>query len=157
CGLFEDVFVPPCADDSGIAIGVAVDAQRHFTGNAKLNWDVYAGEDFHDDAPVPDTLEQLPFDYGVIAGMLRDGAVIAWVQGRYEIGPRALGNRSILAAPFTKKTTDRLNWIKQRESYRPVAPVCLEQEVSRWFEWSGPSPHMLYFQNVIAKELLAVT
>jgi predicted NodU family carbamoyl transferase len=157
CGLFEEVFVPPCPDDSGSALGVAVDAQRHFTGLAKLSWDVYAGEEFLDDAPIPEPFEQIPFDYDLVAQLLRDGAVIAWVQGRYEIGPRALGNRSILAAPFSRETTDRLNWIKQREHYRPVAPVCLESEVSRWFEWSGASPHMLYFQNVRSSELRAVT
>ena len=156
-GLFEDVFVPPCTDDSGSALGVAVDAQRHFTGQAKLNWEVYAGEEFLDDAPIPDQFEKIPFDYDLIAGLLREGAIVAWVQGRYEIGPRALGNRSILAAPFSRETTDRLNWIKRREDYRPVAPVCLESEVSKWFEWGGPSPHMLYFQHVKSPELQAVT
>jgi hydroxymethyl cephem carbamoyltransferase len=156
-GLFEDVFVPPCADDSGCAVDVAADAQRHFTGNAKLTWDVYAGETFRHDADVPATFERRALDYEEAARLLCDGAVIAWVQGKYEIGPRALGNRSLLAAPFSKDTTDRLNYIKQRESYRPVAPVCLEEQVSDWFDWRGPSPHMLYFQTVKSEKLRAVT
>jgi predicted NodU family carbamoyl transferase len=79
------------------------------------------------------------------------------VQGRYEIGPRALGNRSLLAAPFTKATTELLNRIKRRESYRPIAPVCLEEQVSTWFDWRWPSPHMLYFQTVESDDLRAVT
>ncbi len=156
-GLFEDVFVPPCADDSGCAIGVAADAQRHFTGNAKLTWDVYSGEPFEHDEDVPAMFERRALNYDEVARLLRDGAVIAWVQGRCEIGPRALGNRSLLAEPFSKATTDRLNHIKQRESYRPVAPVCLEAQVSEWFEWNGPSPHMLYFQLVKSERLRAVT
>jgi hydroxymethyl cephem carbamoyltransferase len=156
-GLFEDVFVPPCADDSGCALGVAVDAQRHFTGNAKLKWSVYAGEAFQHDTDVPEMFERRALNYDEASRMLRDGAVIAWVQGRYEIGPRALGNRSLLASPFSKATTDRLNYIKQRENYRPVAPVCLEDQVSKWFDWQGPTPHMLYFQALKSAELQAVT
>jgi len=156
-GLFEDVFVPPCPDDSGVAIGVAADAQRFFTGSAKLRWDVYAGEPFEHDAAVPDEFEGSALSYARAAQLLRRGAVVAWVQGRYEIGPRALGNRSLLAPPFSRETTDRLNHIKQREGYRPVAPVCLEREVSEWFEWEGASPHMLYFQLVKSDALAAVT
>ena len=157
-GLFRDVFVPPCADDSGIAVGVAADAQHRYTGNAKLRWSVYCGEPFEWDVPMPeDTFASFEFDPQHLSGLLCEGAVVAWVQGRYELGPRALGNRSLLAAPFDKAMTDRLNWIKHRESYRPVAPVCLEEEVSRWFDWTGPSPHMLYFQKVTCDRLAAVT
>jgi predicted NodU family carbamoyl transferase len=156
-GLFEDVFVPPCTDDSGIAIGVAADAQRFFTGNAKLRWDIYAGEPFLQDVPSLEEFENCELDYQRVAQLLQQGAVIAWVQGRYEIGPRALGKRSLLAPPFTKETASRLNRIKQREGYRPVAPVCLEEEVSKWFEWEGASPYMLHFQLVKSPELQAVT
>jgi hydroxymethyl cephem carbamoyltransferase len=156
-GLFEDVFVPPCTDDSGIAVGVAADAQRHFTGDAKLRWDVYAGEPFLHDRDVPEGFESYELNYERVARLLSDGAVVAWVRGRYEIGPRALGNRSLLAAPFSKEMTERLNCIKRRESYRPVAPVCLEEEVSEWFDWRDPSPYMLHFQLVKSPKLQAVT
>nr|WP_234326049.1 carbamoyltransferase C-terminal domain-containing protein [Streptomyces sp. NRRL S-495] len=71
--------------------------------------------------------------------------------------PRALGNRSILAAPFTEETTARLNRIKQRESYRPIAPICLEQEAGRWFGGGLPDPYMLYFSRVESADLRAVT
>ncbi len=127
-GLFNDVFVPPCADDSGIAIGLAVDAQRHLTGNANIDWTVYSGESFQHDCCFPDEFECSQIDYDKIAGILLAGTVVAWVQGRYEIGPRALGNRSLLAAPFSPVTKAQLNRIKRREAYRPVAPVCLEEE-----------------------------
>lgn len=160
CGLFPEVFVPPCPNDSGSAIGTAVDAQRHFTGQAKITWDVYSGQDFvHDRSPeqIAEDFTDEPLDLSRVAGLLAQGQVLAWVQGRCEIGPRALGNRSLLAAPFEDRTRDRLNQIKQRESYRPIAPVCLEDDVSVHFDWAGPSPHMLYFQNVRNPALRAVT
>lgn len=157
CGLFSEVFVPPCADDSGIAIGVAVDAQRHFEGRTKLEWSVYSGDEFEHDISVHDRFQSFELNYDVVARLLMDGAVIAWVNGRYEIGPRALGNRSLLAAPFSKEIQNRLNEIKKREDYRPIAPVCIEQQVSQWFAWNGPSPHMLYFQRVLSDRLKGVT
>lgn len=157
-GLFPSIFVPPCTNDSGSAIGTAIDAQFYYTGNAKLSWDVYAGEDFvHDIEPLSDEFEISPLDYQQVATFLLKQRVIAWVQGKCEIGPRALGNRSILAAPFEKQMNSRLNQIKQREEYRPIAPVCLEEDVSQHFEWTGPSPYMLYFQKLKTDRLPAVT
>lgn len=157
-GLFPSVFVPPCTNDTGSAIGTAIDAQFHYTGNAKLSWDVYAGEAFVDDVePLREEFEIFPLDYDQVAAFLLEQKVIAWVQGRYEMGPRALGNRSILAAPFEERMHDRLNQIKQRETYRPIAPICIEEDVFQYFEWTGPSPYMLYFQKVRTDKLPAVT
>ncbi|MNB89331.1 Decarbamoylnovobiocin carbamoyltransferase [compost metagenome] len=68
---------------------------------------------------------------------------IVWFNGAAEIGPRALGNRSLLADPRTERSKDILNEIKQREWWRPVAPVILEEEVKVWFQNGGPSPYML--------------
>ena len=93
----------------------------------------------------------------IIAQKLKDGEVIPWVHGRYEIGPRALCHRSLLAAPFEKEMTDRLNAIKKREGYRPIAPVCTEEDVSKYFDWEGPSPYMLHFMKVKSDKLKAVT
>lgn len=92
-----------------------------------------------------------------LAEVLADGEVIAWVQGRWEIGPRALGNRSLLAEPFSAATKDRLNHIKQRESYRPIAPVCRVEDLANTFVESFEDPYMLYFRNVRNPELAAVT
>ncbi|MEV7520953.1 carbamoyltransferase C-terminal domain-containing protein [Streptomyces sp. NPDC091371] len=160
CGLFPEVFVPPCPNDSGSAIGTAVDAQLHFTGQSKITWDVYRGPDFLHDrtrAQIRDTFDEHALDLPQLAAQLAAGKVFAWVQGRCEIGPRALGNRSLLAAPFEKGMRDRLNHIKLREPYRPIAPVCREEDVSEHFDWDGPSPYMLYFQNVRDPRLRAVT
>ena len=156
-GLFKDVFVIPCANDSGSAIGTAVDAQFAQTGNAKIKWDVYAGEEFIEDEVDLTGITIKPRDDAEIAKMLASGKTFAWVQGRYEIGPRALGNRSLIAAPFTSEMHQELNHIKQREGFRPIAPICMEEEVDRLFEAHGPSPHMLFFQMVKTDEIKAVT
>jgi len=159
CGLFADTFVPPCTNDSGIAIGAGIDAQHAFAGNAKVEWSVMAGEEFVLDldlAAQPDFVRR-ELDFDKVAHLLARNAIVAWVQGRYEIGPRALGHRSILAAPFEHSMLERLNALKKRESYRPIAPICLEEDVGEHFEWSGPSPHMLYFQRLKTDRLQAIT
>lgn len=156
-GLFRDVFVPPCPNDIGSAIGTAIDALRHYTGKAKIDWTVYAGEAFEMDEADLYGIDPTPLDLAELAKLLASGNVIAWVQGRYEIGPRALGNRSILATPFTRESHNRLNRIKQRENFRPIAPICLETDMSFYFEHQGPSPHMLYFQRVRSDVLPAIT
>ena len=155
-GLFEDVFVPPCTNDSGAAIGTAIEAQHALTGSAKIAWSVYAGEDFVIDCAAPAGAVETPLDLDGLAGELAAGKVFAWVQGKYEIGPRALGNRSLIAAPFTRAMHARLNAIKEREGFRPIAPICLEEEMDRLFEHHGPSPHMLYFQRHRTTALAAV-
>ncbi len=156
CGLFSDVFVPPCTNDSGSAVGTAIDAQWYYTGNAKIEWDVYAGQEFECDF-ASHGFDLSPLDIDQIAGELADGAVVGWVQGRCEMGPRALGNRSLLAAPFHSSMRDRLNHIKGRENYRPVAPVCLEEDLDVHFECGRPDPYMLFFNNVRNGALGAVT
>lgn len=156
--LFADIFVPPVANDSGSAIGTAIDAQFYFTGNPKVVWSVYSGIEFD----AANGLDESLFDiretsHATVAEMLAHGTIIGWVSGKAEIGPRALGNRSILAAPFKASTRVRLNEIKQREQFRPIAPVCLEEEAAKWFKCDQPSPHMLYTQLVTTDALAAVT
>lgn len=157
-GLFPEVFVPPVANDSGSAIGTAIDAQFHFTGNPKIDWDVYSGLGFDTtrsfDMAQYDLYEA---DDEMIADMLANDLILGWVDGKYEIGPRALGNRSILAAPFQESTRTRLNEIKQRELFRPIAPVCLEEDAARWFGCDHASPHMLYTYRARTDALAAVT
>lgn len=157
-GLFSEVFVPPVANDSGSAIGTAIDAQLHFTGNPKIDWDVYSGLHFNMHTPFDSAAYDLyEMDYNLIADMLANDLILGWVSGKYEIGPRALGNRSILAAPFHDKIRVRLNEIKQREQFRPIAPVCLEEDAEKFFGCSHPSPFMLYTHPVKSDALAAVT
>lgn len=157
-GLFTEIFVPPVANDSGSAIGTAIDAQLLYTGNSKIDWTVYSGLNFESnhsfDVAQYDIYE---FNNELIADMLASDLILGWVNGKYEIGPRALGNRSILAAPFRDETRIRLNEIKQREQFRPIAPVCLEEDAEKWFGCDHPSPHMLYTYIAKTDALAAVT
>jgi predicted NodU family carbamoyl transferase len=156
--LFSEVFVSPVANDSGSAIGTAIDAQFHFTGNAKIEWDVYSGPAFTSDGAIDAAhYDEYEMSYEAIADMLANDLIIGWVNGRSEIGPRALGNRSILASPFDARTRIRLNEIKQREQFRPIAPVCLDVDAARWFGCDHPSPYMLYTQLASTEALSAVT
>lgn len=157
-GFFSDVFVPPVANDSGSAIGTAIDAQFHFTGNPKVTWDVYSGLQFlsNDDVDAAHFDEWEP-SMATVADMLACDLILGWVSGRYEIGPRSLGNRSILAEPFKASTRERLNVIKQREQFRPIAPVCLEEDAGKWFGCHFPSPFMLYTYRATTDALAAVT
>lgn len=157
-GLFPEVFVSPVANDSGSAIGTAIDAQLYYTGNPKIDWNVYSGISFI----TTESFDLAQYDiydadYEMIADMLANDLFLAWVSGKYEIGPRALGNRSILAAPFRESTRTRLNEIKQREQFRPIAPVCLEEDAARWFGCDHASPHMLYTYSARTDALAAVT
>jgi hydroxymethyl cephem carbamoyltransferase len=157
-GFFSHVFVPPVANDSGSAIGTAIDAQFHYTGNPKISWDVYSGLNFDMKGSFDFTQYDLyDANYEKIADLLVNDLILGWVSGKYEIGPRALGNRSIIAAPFKETTRKRLNEIKQREQFRPIAPVCLEEEASRCFGCDHSSPYMLYTYKATTEELAAVT
>jgi predicted NodU family carbamoyl transferase len=157
-GLFPEVFVPPVANDSGSAIGTAIDAQFHYAGNPKIDWNVYSGLCFD----MTGSFEIARYDFyetddEIIADMLASDLILAWASGKYEIGPRALGNRSIFAAPFLESTRTRLNEIKQREQFRPIAPVCLEEDAARWFGCDHASPYMLYTHRARTDALAAVT
>ena len=157
-GLFSEIFVPPVANDSGSAIGTAIDAQFRHTGNPKIDWDVYSGLSFRTNCAIDfgkyDVYEK---DNDRVADMLAHDLILGWAHGRFEIGPRALGNRSILAAPFRDETRVRLNEIKQREQFRPIAPVCLRDDAEKWFGCDHESPHMLYTYLATTGELRAVT
>ncbi|MBK5143153.1 proline dehydrogenase [Budviciaceae bacterium BWR-B9] len=156
--LFTEVFVPPVANDSGVAIGTAIDAQFHFTGNPKIAWDVYSGLNFRMDKTYnSEKYDIYSIDNDQVADMLANDLILGWVSGRYEIGPRALGNRSILAAPFRESTRVRLNEIKQREQFRPIAPVCLLEDAEKWFGCNHESPYMLFTHRAKTEALAAVT
>jgi predicted NodU family carbamoyl transferase len=92
-----------------------------------------------------------------VARLLESGLILGWAHGKFEIGPRALGNRSILAEPFRNETRIRLNEIKQREQFRPIAPICTKEDAGRWFGCDTDSPYMLYTYRATTDALAAVT
>ena len=110
---------------------------------------VYSGLEFERDSePDPAKWTKQALDLTELVDALGRGQVVAWVQGRWEIGPRALGNRSLLAEPFDPRTRDRLNEIKLREDYRPVAPCCRLEDAGHVFDTGFEDPYMLYFRRV---------
>ncbi|TFY87865.1 proline dehydrogenase [Pseudomonas kairouanensis] len=155
--IFSDVFIPPCTNDSGSAIGTAIDALLHTKGLAKITWSPYVGEPSRVDSDNTGTFVSEPYDPQHVARLLHDGYVLGWMQGRYEMGPRALGNRSILAAPYPRENLTKLNIIKKREGFRPIAPICLEECMGEYFYPPTPSPYMLEFRKVISTKIPAVT
>ena len=157
-GLFSEVFVPPVANDSGSAIGTAIDAQFRHTGNPKIDWNVYSGLPFLAEGVANlDGYDVYEKNNKRVADMLAHDLILGWAHGKYEIGPRALGNRSILAAPFREATRIQLNEIKQREQFRPIAPACLLEDAEKWFGCDHESPHMLYTYRATTRALQAVT
>jgi carbamoyltransferase len=163
---FEDVWVQPAANDSGTAIGAAQYVMHHVLGQPRT-WTMthaYTGPVYDevanvaalsaagltDDATRYDDEELFPF----IARRLTEGAVVGWYQGRAELGPRALGNRSIVCDPRRHDMKDILNArIKHREPFRPFAPSVLAETMGDWFEAPYESPYMLMAFKVRADKL----
>jgi carbamoyltransferase len=85
---------------------------------------------------------------GAAARLLAEEKVVGWFQGRMEFGPRALGARSILASPLSSDMQDRMNELKDREDFRPVAPVIPEESAADWFVDGRRSPFMLFVFDV---------
>jgi carbamoyltransferase len=156
-GPFRRIWVQPAAGDAGTALGAAlwVDAKESRVEERRFQMDrAYLGPAFSE-TEVEETLRRSKQRYRRMADLPRETArllardqIIGWFQGRMEFGPRALGARSILASPVSPDMQSPLNEIKEREDFRPVAPVVLEEEASRWFESRGPSPFMLFVDLV---------
>ncbi|MCZ2523485.1 carbamoyltransferase N-terminal domain-containing protein [Streptomyces sp. HB2AG] len=142
-GLFHEVWVPPFPNDSGAALGAAL-AETVATGRTRLRWDVRSGPALRSTAAVPGRRAE-PCDAAGLARYLhRTGEPVVVLRGHAELGPRALGGRSILAPATDPKTKALLNEVKDREDYRPVAPVCREERAPEVFDPGLPDPYMLF-------------
>lgn len=149
-GIFADVWVPPFPNDSGAAIGAACAEMFCRGGVPDLDWNVYSGPRADTTAAPPDWIPR-PADEREVAALLHtEGEPIVVLSGRAELGPRALGNRSILAPATDAAMKDRLNELKGREGYRPVAPICLEGRAPEIFDPGTPDPYMLFEHQVRA-------
>jgi carbamoyltransferase len=163
-GAFDNIWVQPAAGDAGGAIGAALAAYHLEFGHERVQSNTldgmsgsYLGPQFSksdiesrlaaagarftalaEDALLDATVEALSTDKAV-----------GWFQGRMEFGPRALGNRSIIADPRSPAMQKTLNLrVKYRESFRPFAPAVLAEHATDWFEHDGPSPYMLFVAGV---------
>jgi carbamoyltransferase len=168
---FEDIYVQPAANDAGTALGVAYYIYHQILGQPRcfvMNH-AYTGPRFTNG-----TIEQVLRQYNLAytthddeelvhigAQLVAEGNVLGWFQGEMEWGPRALGNRSIIADPRREEMKDILNArIKHREKFRPFAPSILMEAVGDYFDQTYPEPFMIKVYNVLErkrKEIPAVT
>lgn len=138
------LFVPPCPNDSGSAIGAAVTARIVRQGLWKIDWNVYSGPDLIHDAPPAGWNTFGGVTPREIASLISQGEIVCALHGRAEIGPRALGSRSLLASPVYPNMKDRLNKLKRREGWRPVAPIVATYRANEFFFPGTPDPFMLF-------------
>jgi carbamoyltransferase len=165
-GKFDEVWVQPAAGDAGTALGAAlwVDFfQGERSRDRSRRWTMehaYLGPAFTDEA-IEGFLRGAKLPYRRLDQVARDAAIllaenkiVGWFQGRMEFGPRALGARSILASPLQAEMQQRLNQIKDREDFRPVAPAVLEEQAGAWFSRGRQqrlrAPFMLFVYDVAA-------
>jgi carbamoyltransferase len=153
-GPFDQVWVQPAAGDAGTALGAALHEASQLGERCAPMPGAALGRSF-----TPDEVEGLlreaeqpyerPDDLAeAVAAALADGAVVGWFEGRSEFGPRALGHRSLLCDPRRAENLQRMNTIKGREEFRPVAPMVLADRAPEIFEGQLPSPYMLFVHRV---------
>ena len=164
-GPFENLHIPPSPGDAGSAVGAAQYLYYCHTKNKRviqtsterIKNNIYVGPEYSNNE-IKAFLDKNKITYEFLereqllkntAKLISDRNIVGWYQGKMEWGPRALGNRSILADPRDRKMKDVLNEkIKHRESFRPFAPSILEEYISEYFDIDRPSPYMLLVANV---------
>jgi len=163
-GVFDRLWIQPAAGDAGGALGAAFAVHHHHFGRpaqAKTGRDLQRGSllgPAHADESIAAFLASRALPHrrlddepllDAVAALLAGGQVVGWFQGRMEFGPRALGNRSILADPRDAGMQRRLNLaIKFREGFRPFAPSVPVARAAEWFDLDGESPYMLLVAGV---------
>jgi len=172
-GLFDRVFVQPAAHDAGTALGAAYSTFAGKSSTARPMTHVYLGPQISETDAAREQLnawsEVISFEFhqdiaAETARLLADDRVVGWVQGRSEFGPRALGNRSILADPRPAENKNRINMmVKKREQFRPFAPAVVEEKAHEFFDIPPTSADLSFMTYVInvkpsqAPRLAAIT
>jgi carbamoyltransferase len=153
-GPFREIWVQPAAGDAGTALGAALQVAREAGDRIEPMASAALGREWSEDELAgwlrrAAIAYELPDDVAeAAANVIAGDGVVAWFQGRSEYGPRALGHRSLLANPTRAENLERLNDIKGREQFRPVAPMVLEERAAEIFEGPLPSPYMLFTHTV---------
>jgi carbamoyltransferase len=172
--IFENIYVQPAAGDAGGSLGAALAFWHIELNKEKIkddsNKDLMKGSYLgleYTDKQIKVELDNFGAVYEsydqdkiieITAKKISEGKSIGWFQGKMEFGPRALGNRSILADPRSEIMQKNLNLkIKYRESFRPFAPSVLSDKVSEWFEYKGSSPYMLMVARVRKEKQLEMS
>ncbi|UAK32543.1 carbamoyltransferase [Nocardia asteroides] len=154
-GPYERIWVQPAAGDAGTALGAALQLAAEFGERATPMWGADLGREWTDQE-LETILRTAKIRYtrsedvaAEVAQALAEDRVVAWFQGRAEFGPRALGHRSLLAHPGRAANLERLNDVKGREQFRPLAPMVLADRASEIFGRGPlPSPYMLFVHDV---------
>ena len=171
--IFEDIWVQPASGDAGGALGAALGAYHIMLNKKRKPSDKidnmkgsFLGPEYSE-LKINETLEGCGAVFSnhsqdqiieLTAKDLADGKAVGWFSGRMEFGPRALGNRSILADPRSESMQKLLNLkVKYRESFRPFAPSILREDLSDWFEMDTDSPYMLLVANVVESQRKVIT
>ena len=171
--IFEDIWVQPASGDAGGALGAALGAYHIMLNKKRKPSDKidnmkgsFLGPEYSE-LKINETLEGCGAVFSnhsqdqiieLTAKDLADGKAVGWFSGRMEFGPRALGNRSILADPRSESMQKLLNLkVKYRESFRPFAPSILREDLSDWFEMDSDSPYMLLVANVVESQRKVIT
>lgn len=163
----REIYVPFAPGDCGCAIGAALVAQMHFAPGTQYHLSPYTGPEFSD-SEIEETLRSASLHYIRLpdndtlcrqtASLIAQGMIIGWFQGRMEFGPRALGNRCILADARRPQMKDAVNArIKFREPFRPFAPSVLQEYAPSLFEGCMRSPYMMLTFPAVTDTLPAVT
>lgn len=158
--LFDDIFVQPASGDAGTAIGAAALANfKYLGGNIQVNYDnMYLGTEYSNEY-IEQLLKQagLKYEYfsdnkltRIIASKVAAGDIGGIFRGRMEAGPRALGNRSVIANPSVSDMLERINTIKGREMFRPIAPIVKEDKFDEYFD--GIKNQYMLFTCVVKDE-----
>jgi len=153
-GPFEEVWVQPAAGDAGTALGAALFVAQSLGDRVRPMRTAALGRAWSEEelrgwlSGAGVAFERVDDVASVVAEELARDGIVAWFQGRSEFGPRALGHRSLLADPRNAANTERLNDVKGREQFRPVAPMVLEDRAAEIFSGRLPSPHMLFTHDV---------
>lgn len=157
-GPFDEIYILPPAGDAGNAIGAAYYGyyaigggnERHALRSGSTGRSYTDQEIEHAVLAFGDKVEARKASIAEVAGLLAEHHLIGWFQGGSEIGPRALGHRSMLADPRHPESRDYLNQVvKHREVFRPFAPSVLHEEAHDWFDMRGDSPFMLLVPDVL--------
>lgn len=165
--IYSNIYVPFAPGDCGCSIGAALAYSILINGKTKYQISPYLGTEYSDNE-IEQCLREANLNYSICddeqdlrcrtARLIADGFIIGWFQGRMEFGPRALGNRSILADARNPKMKDIVNSrIKFREAFRPFAPSVMEEYADSYFADCIKSPYMMFTYPVTTKILPATT
>lgn len=153
--VIENVWVPPFPNDSGSAIGAMLCAKYYESKQPVVNWNVYSGPSILE-SKIERGWSKVECGLNILANLLHSlNEPIMVLNDRAELGPRALGNRSLLAKATDGRMKSILNTIKNREEYRPVAPICLEEDASNIFDPGHSDPYMI-FEHYVEESWLPI-